>query len=188
MKTYVILMRGINVGGKNKISMTELKTFLEEQGFAHVRTFIQSGNVILQSKLGAKTVRQKIEKGLPGKFKLDSSMIKVLALTSEQLQKIVDDKPKGFGDEPGKYHSDVVFLMGISADEAMKVFKPREGVDNVWQGDLAIYSQRLSAQRTQSRLSKIIGTPAYQSMTIRNWNTTTKLLKILEEIDTHKEA
>ena len=78
--------------------------------------------------------------------------------------------------------------MGISADEAMKVFKPREGVDNVWQGDLAIYSQRLSAQRTQSRLSKIIGTPAYQSMTIRNWNTTTKLLKILEEIDTHKEA
>ena len=188
MKTYVILMRGINVGGKNKISMTELKTFLEEQGFAHVRTFIQSGNVILQSKLGAKTVRQKIEKGLPARFKLDSSMIKVLALTSEQLQKIVDDKPKGFGDEPGKYHSDVVFLMGISADEAMKVFKPREGVDNVWQGDLAIYSQRLSAKRTQSRLSQIIGTPAYQSMTIRNWNTTTKLLKILEEIDTHKEA
>ncbi|HKG55257.1 MAG TPA: DUF1697 domain-containing protein [Anaerolineales bacterium] len=188
MKTYVILMRGINVGGKNKISMVELKSFLEEQGFEHVRTFIQSGNVILQSKLGAKTVRQKIEKGLPGKFKLDSSMIKVLALTSEQLQKIVDDKPKGFGDQPKKYHSDVIFLMGIGAVEAMKVFKPREGVDNVWQGDLAIYSQRLSAKRTQSRLSKIVGTPAYQSMTIRNWNTTTKLLKILEEMDTHKGA
>lgn len=186
MNTYVILMRGINVGGKNKIPMTELKLFLEEQGFDNVMTFIQSGNVILQSKLDAKTLSQKIEKSLPRKFKLDSSIIKVLVLTNEQLQMIVEKKPKGFGDQPEKYHSDVIFLMGISADEAIKVFKPREGVDKVWQGDLAIYSQRLSAKRTKSRLSKIVGTPVYQSMTIRSWNTTTKLLKILEEIDTRK--
>src|SRR5258705_11801515 len=186
MNTYVILMRGINVGGKNKIPMTELKLFLEEEGFDNVMTFIQSGNVILQSKLDAKTLSQKIEKSLQRKFKLDSSIIKVLVLTNEQLQMIVDKKPKGFGDQPEKYHSDVIFLMGISADEAIKVFEPREGVDKVWQGDLAIYSQRLSAKRTKSRLSKIVGTPVYQSMTIRSWNTTTKLLKILEEIDTRK--
>jgi uncharacterized protein (DUF1697 family) len=188
MNTYVILMRGINVGGKNKIPMTELKLFLEEQGFDNVKTFIQSGNVILQSKLAAKTLGQKIEKSLPGKFKLDSSMIKVLVLTHEQLQLIVDHKPKGFGDQPEKYHSDVIFLMGISADEAIKVFKPREGVDQIWPGELAIYSQRLSAERTKSRLNRIVGTPAYQSMTIRNWNTTTKLLKILEEIETRKDV
>jgi len=186
MNIYVILLRGINVGGKNKIPMTELKLFLEEQGFDNVMTFIQSGNVILQSKLDAKTLSQKIEKSLPRKFKLDSSIIKVLVLTNEQLQMIVDNKPKDFGDQPEKYHSDVIFLIGISADEAIKVFEPREGVDKVWQGDLAIYSQRLSAKRTKSRLSKIVGTPVYQSMTIRSWNTTTKLLKILEEIDTRK--
>jgi len=186
MNTYVILMRGINIGGKNKIPMTELKLLLEEQGFDNVMTFIQSGNVILESKLDAKTLSQKIEKRLPRKFKLDSSIIKVLVLTNEQLQMIVDKKPKGFGDQPEKYHSDVIFLIGISADEAIKVFEPREGVDKVWQGDLAIYSQRLSAKRTKSRLNKIVGTPAYQSMTIRSWNTTTKLLKILEEIDTRK--
>jgi uncharacterized protein (DUF1697 family) len=51
-----------------------------------------------------------------------------------------------------------------------------------------IYSQRLSSLRTKSRLSNIIGTPAYQSMTIRSWNTTTQLLKILEEIETRKEG
>lgn len=186
MNTYVILMRGINVGGKNKIPMTELKLFLEEQGFDNVKTFIQSGNVILQSKLDAKTLGQKIEKSLPTKFKLDSSMIKVLVLTHKQLQMIVDHKPKGFGDQPEKYHSDVIFLMGLNADEAIKVFKPREGVDQVWPGELAIYSQRLSAERTKSRLNRIVGTPAYQSMTIRNWNTTTKLLQLLEELDTGK--
>ncbi|MFN2195678.1 MAG: DUF1697 domain-containing protein, partial [Anaerolineales bacterium] len=59
---------------------------------------------------------------------------------------------------------------------------PREGVDQVWPGDDVIYSQRLSALRTKSRLSKIMGTPAYKSMTIRNWNTTTKLLEILKKI------
>ena len=58
----------------------------------------------------------------------------------------------------------------------MTVFSPREGVDHVWPGAGVIYSQRLSAQRTKSRLGKIVGTPAYGSMTIRNWATTTKLV------------
>jgi uncharacterized protein (DUF1697 family) len=72
--------------------------------------------------------------------------------------------------------------MEITIDEAMKVFKPKEGVDTIWEGDMVIYSQRLSAKRTQSRLSKIVGTPVYKSMTIRNWNTTTKLLQMIEKI------
>jgi uncharacterized protein (DUF1697 family) len=70
--------------------------------------------------------------------------------------------------------------MGISAAEAMKVFDPREGVDTVWPGNGVIYSQRLSAKRTKSRLSKMVGTPAYKSMTIRSWNTTTKLLELFD--------
>lgn len=186
MNTYVVLLRGINVGGKNKIPMTQLSRFLEEQGCSHVTTYIQSGNAIVQSKLDAKTLSRAIEKNLPREFKLDSSMVKVLVLTNEQLQRIVDKKPKGFGDQPEKYHSDVIFLMGIGAGEAMQVFEPREGVDKVWPGDLAIYSQRLSAKRTKSRLSKIVGTSAYQSMTIRSWNTTTKLLNLLGEIGRNK--
>jgi uncharacterized protein (DUF1697 family) len=183
MTTYVILMRGINVGGKNKISMAELKSFLEELGFRNVITYIQSGNVILQSELDAETIRQKVEASLPSRFKLDSTMVKVLVLTRKQLQRIVANKPKGFGDQPEKYHSDAIFLMGVDATQAMAVFSPREGVDEVWAGEGVIYSQRLSAQRTKSRLGRIVGTPVYQSMTIRNWNTTTKLLEILKRVD-----
>jgi uncharacterized protein (DUF1697 family) len=183
MKTYVILLRGINVGGKNKISMAELKLFLQEQGFTNVVTYIQSGNVVLQSNLGAKTIAQNIEEGLPTRFKLDSSIIRVLVLTRKELQGIVDNKPKGFGDQPAKHHSDVIFLMGISAVQALPVFSPREGVDEVWSGEGVIYSQRLSDQRTKSRLGRIVGTPVYQFMTIRNWNTTTKLLEIAQKVD-----
>ena len=63
----------------------------------------------------------------------------------------------------------------------MKVFDPREGVDAVWPGKGVIYHQRLSARRTKSRLSKVVGTPAYKAMTIRSWATTSKLLELLEQ-------
>ena len=156
---------------------------MEELGFSNVSTYIASGNVILESGKRPDEIKAQIEAALPESFKLDSELIKVLVLTRNQLQAVIDNRPKGFGEQPEKYHSDAIFLMGIDAAQAMPVFDPREGVDKVWPGDGVIYSQRLSAQRTKSRLGKIVGTPVYQSMTIRSWNTTTKLLKILEEID-----
>ncbi len=183
MMTYVILIRGINVGGKNKIPMAELKRYLDAHGFDSVTTYIQSGNVILKSDLNAETLASQFETILATKFKLDSPQIKVLALTRAQFQHIVENKPKGFGEEPDKYHSDAIFLMGIDAKETLSVFDPREGVDQVWAGEGVIYSQRLSAQRTKSRLNKIMAVPAYKLMTIRNWNTTTKLLDLLIKAD-----
>lgn len=183
MNTFVILIRGINVGGKNKVSMVELKKCLEELEFSNISTFIASGNVILTSDKRADEVQAQIEKALPESFKLDSELIKILVLTRNQLQAIIDNKPEGFGEQPDKYHSDAIFLMGIDAAQALPVFNPKEGVDKVWLGNGVIYSQRLSALRTKSRLSRIVGTPAYQSMTIRSWSTTTKLLEILKDAD-----
>jgi uncharacterized protein (DUF1697 family) len=182
MNTYVILMRGINVGGKNKVPMAGLKKCLEELGFSNVSTYIASGNVILKSDKCADEIKAMIEEALPNSFKLDNELIKVLVLTRDQFQAVIDNKPEDFGEQPEKYHSDAIFLLGIDAAHAMHVFDPREGVDKVWPGIGVIYSQRLSSQRTKSRLSKIMATPLYKSMTIRSWSTTTKLLEILEKI------
>lgn len=176
MNTYVILLRGIIVGGKNKVPMAALRKCLEELGFFSVSTYIASGNVILKSDKHPDEIKALIEEALLANFKLDSELIKVLVLTCDQLKAVIDNKPEGFGEQPGKYHSDAIFLIGIDPAEAMLVFDPREGVDKVWPGDGVIYSQRLSAERTRSRLGKIVGTPPYQSMTIRSWNTTTNLL------------
>jgi uncharacterized protein (DUF1697 family) len=184
MNTYIILLRGINVGGKNKVSMASLRKCLEELGFSNVSTYIASGNVILKSDKPADKIKAQIEKALPESFKLDDELIKVLVLTRKQFQAVIENKPKGFGEQPDKYHSDAIFLIGITPEKALSVFAPREGVDRIWPGDGVIYSQRLSSQRTKSRLGKIAGTPVYKSMTIRSWNTTTKLLKILDETDT----
>jgi uncharacterized protein (DUF1697 family) len=180
MSTYVVLLRGINVGGKNKVPMADLRGCLEELGFSNVSTYIASGNVILESDERPDEVGAQIEAALPARFRLDSELIKALVLSHDQLKAIIDNKPGGFGEQPDTYLSDAIFLIGIDLDEAMSVFSPREGVDHVWPGDGVFYSQRLSAQRTKSRLGKIVGAPAYRSMTIRSWNTTTKLLELLE--------
>jgi len=101
-------------------------------------------------------------------------------LTRDQLQAVIDNKPEGFGEQPEKYHSDAIFLIGIDSTQVMPVFKPREGIDKVWPGDGVIYSQRLSSRRTKSRLKRIMATPEYKFMTIRSWSTTTKLLEMTE--------
>lgn len=180
MQSYVILLRGINVGGKNKVPMVDLRKCLEQLGFSHVSTYIASGNVLLESDKNSREIKKLIEDILPKSFKLDSELVKVLVLSESELRAVIDNKPKGFGEEPDKYHSDAIFLIDVDTTQVMPVFNPREGVDKVWAGHSVIYSQRLSAERTKSRLSIIAMSPLYKSMTIRNWNTTTKLLELLE--------
>ncbi len=183
MKSYLILLRGVNVGGKNKVPMADLRQCLEELGFSDVSTYIASGNALLKSNQSASTIKSQVEAALPQRFNLDSELIKVLVLTHQQLQAVIDQKPAGFGDEPDTYHSDAIFLISLDAAEAMPVFDPRAGVDSIWPGDGVIYSQRLSAQRTKSRLGKIVGTLPYKDMTIRSWSTTTKLLELLSQME-----
>jgi uncharacterized protein (DUF1697 family) len=180
LSRYLVLLRGINVGGKNKVPMAALRELLEELGYADVATYIASGNVILSSDGKPDEIQQTIEAALPKAFRLDSDLIRVLVLTRAQLRAIVRGKPKGFGEQPDMYHSDAIFLIGIDAERAMEVFDPRPGVDRVWPGKGVIYSQRLSAERTKSRLNKAITTPLYKSMTIRSWSTTTALLELMK--------
>ena len=181
MPRYVILLRGINVGGKNTLSMAKLKSALEELGCENVATYINSGNVVADSKKSATAIEAEIEKELPRRFKLDSELIRVLALPKATYKKMVSGRPKGFGDEPGQYHSDAIFLMrGLKLKDALSAFDPREGVDAFWPGKGVIFHQRLSAQRTKSKLNKVLATPHYTSMTIRNWATTMKLVEMLD--------
>jgi uncharacterized protein (DUF1697 family) len=183
MTAYLVLLRGINVGGRNKVPMAELRSVLEDLVFSNVSTYIASGNVLLDSDLSAAKVASTIEDALPKAFKLHSELVRIAVLSRAELEAVVKRRPKGFGDAPGKYHSDAIFLMGIDADKAMTVFSPRDGVDTVWPGDGVIYHQRLSAQRVQSRLNRIVGTPVYASMTVRSWQTTQALLELMQKRD-----
>jgi uncharacterized protein (DUF1697 family) len=181
--SYLVLLRGINVGGRNRVPMAQLRTTLDELGFTDVSTYIASGNVLLRSEQPAATIKERIEAALPRAFALDSELVAVLVLSLAQVRAVVERKPDGFGERPETYHSDAVFLMEIDAAAAMTAFDPRPGVDRVWPGDGVVYSQRLSAERTRSRLGKIVASPLYKSMTIRSWQTTMALLGMLERLE-----
>ena len=177
---YVALLRGINVGGKNLIKMSDLKACFEKQGLETVSTYIQSGNVLFASKKsGAVELCGRIEATLTKTFDYRASVVLV---SEKQLTEVVRRAPEGFGSEPAKYRYDVLFLKApLTAAAAMKSVKTRAGVDQAFAGSGVLYFSRLVAKATQSQMGKIAGTPIYKNLTIRNWNTTTTLLRLLTE-------
>ncbi len=177
-KGFVALLRGINVGGRNLISMADLRRAFEEEGYGGVRTFIQSGNVLFETDAPRPSLEAELEAMLARRLGIQ---LVAVVRSDRQLRNIVRKAPNGLGEQPELYHSDVIFLKSpLSVGRAMAVIDPREGVDQVWPGSSVIYFTRLSERRSQSRMSRIVGTPEYRLMTIRNWSTTTKLLDLLD--------
>lgn len=183
MNTFLVLLRGVNVGGNNALAMGTLRVALTKQGFLQVSTYINSGNIILQSDQQPKEIQTRIESLLLGTFRLNTVTVKALVLSYQQFQAIIDARPKGFGEQPEVYDSDVLFLIDTPIHEVLPLFQTREGVDMLWPGDGVVYFQRQHAQRTKSKLSKIVMTPAYKSITIRSWNTTRKLFILLNDLN-----
>jgi len=178
MKTRCIaLLRGINVGGNNIIKMTDLKTCFEEMGFTNVTTYIQSGNVLFDSQ-GNNQIQltEQIEKTLSACFNYTS---KIVLVSQQNLIQLVNNTPEGFGVHPDEYRYDIIFLKSpLTSEEALSKIKTKEGVDFVKPGEGVLYFSRLSEKSSQSQMAKMIGTAIYKELTIRNWNTTTKLCKL----------
>lgn len=179
VSTHVALLRGINVGGRNPVPMADLRAAFETEGFTEVRTYIQSGNVIFRTDRAARSLEADIEAMLERRLGLP---LVVVTRSHRQLRSVIDRAPDGFGQEPDRYHSDVVFLKApLTSRTALRVVELREEVDRAWPGAGVLYFERLSARRAQSRMSKLVSTPEYQQMTIRNWNTATRLLQLCDE-------
>jgi uncharacterized protein (DUF1697 family) len=179
MIVYAALLRGINVGGKNIIKMTDLKTCVESLGLANVETYIQSGNVLFHTgEVDQVHLESRLEEALSAAFHYDST---VVVRSAEEIKNTITQAPPGFGSEPDMYRYDVIFLkQPLTSSEAMESITTREGVDQAFGGKGVLYFSRLISRASQSRLTRIIGMPIYQSMTIRNWNTTTKLASLME--------
>lgn len=178
MARYVALLRGINVGGKNLVRMPALRRWFEAQGFDAVETYIQSGNVLFTTRERGAPVVARIEAGLSRQFRYEAS---VVLRSLAQLRAVVEAAPDGFGALPALYRYDVIFLKEpLSAAEANADVPAKSGVDRVVAGAGVLYCSRLVAKASQSRMSRVTALPIYRRMTIRNWNTTTRLLELME--------
>jgi uncharacterized protein (DUF1697 family) len=179
MSGYVALLRGINVGGKHLIKMADLKCCFEGLGFGNVATYIQSGNVVFEAAGSTPSkLASQIESALAQAFQYRSW---VAVRSHKQMQQVVARAPAGFGEDPAAYLCDVIFLKAeLPAAEAIKDVRVRTEVDTAFAGAGVLYFSRLRARATQSYLNRIMGLSIYRGMTIRNWNTTTKLLALLD--------
>ena len=177
---YVALLRGINVGGNNLIKMIELRSSFASMGFGDVVTYIQSGNVVFSSKQTNKTkLTALIEKALSEAFSYES---KVVVISRSDMEQVVAQAPKGFGKDTELYRYDVLFVKEpLKTSEALKDAPTAPGVDTVHAGDHALYFRRLVSKATQSKLNKLVQRPVYKNLTVRNWNTTIKLLQMVKE-------
>ncbi len=176
---HVALLRGINVGGKNPVPMAALRDVFAEIGATDVATYIQSGNVLFDGgRTGAAAWTTRIEAALSERFGYQAT---VVVRSGGELRTTVADAPHGFGDDPDAYRYDVLFLKEpLTAATAMQHVETRDGVDVVVAGTSVLYFSRVTARATQSRMSRIVGTPIYPRLTIRNWRTTTTLLAMLD--------
>ena len=178
MPRYVALLRGINVGGKNLIRMPALAACFEAQRLTDVSTYIQSGNVLFSARQGAAALERRLEAALADAFSYRAT---VVVRSHQQLAAVVARAPRGFGTQPARYRYDVIFLKGpLTAAAALADVPRKDGVDQVFAGAGVVYASRLVAKASQSRIGRLTALPIYQQMTIRNWNTTTALLRLLQ--------
>ena len=122
-----MLLRGINVGGKNPVPMADLRAALTDAGYDDVRTYIQSGNVLLSTDAPARGLEAAIEAVLADRY---GTPIPVVVRSHRQLDAIVKKAPRGFGTQPSKHHCDVLFLKSpLTVKKAVSAMQLREGVD-----------------------------------------------------------
>lgn len=181
MTSYLCLLRGINVGGKNIIKMTDLKSCFQTMGFQSVQTYIQSGNVLFKSEIeNQEQLTTQIEQKLEQTFQYQA---KVVLVNQQFLTQVVANKPENFGSEPNELKYDVFFIKPpLTAEIVFPEIPTKTGVDFIWCQNHVIYYSRKSAHSGQSHITKIIGTSLYKQMTIRNWNTTQKLAQLITNL------
>lgn len=178
-RRWCVLLRGINVGGKNLIKMADLRRCLEDLGHHDVTTYIQSGNVLLTTPkpVTAAALTTQVAGALEATFGMP---IPVAVIDADRLAAVVAEAPGGFGAEPDLYRYNVLFLLDpVTPAEVIAELRPHPEVDEAHAGTHAVYFRHISARASQSRLTRITQSPLYRSITIRNWNTTTKLASMV---------
>ena len=109
MKRYIALLRGINISGRNKIAMAELKEGITELGFADVVTYLNSGNVVFSSDVDDKSIlSDKINGMIKERFGLD---IPVFIILQEELKELLDNAPDWWGDDNKEIYDNLIFIM-----------------------------------------------------------------------------
>lgn len=177
---FVALLRGVNVGGNNMISMTSLKESFEKLGFTQIATYINSGNIIFKSKeTDARKLEKKIEQMLLKEYALDS---KVVLRSLAEMETLVESLPRGWNGD-GSWRYNVMFLRHTVDSEDLLADLPinTEIEEVVYRPGALLWSIQF-ADSGKSKMAKLVSRKIYKEMTVRNLNTTRKLCELMKKL------
>jgi uncharacterized protein (DUF1697 family) len=178
MARHILLLRGINLAARNRIAMADLRGVLEDASFDDVRTYLQSGNVVVASKAKSDDVARKTERLIAKHFGLD---IAVVARSRAQLAKIVERNPlQKVAKNPKRYQ--VSFLASKPGRDVIErveaAAEPPEQVVAIGREIYAWHPETIARSRLWTLLA---GQKLGVIATARNWTTVTSLLELADD-------
>ena len=177
MPRQIVLLRGINIGSRNRIAMPALREELEDAGFGDVKTYVQSGNVVLTSRAAPATVARKVERLIADRFGLD---IDVVVRTRDEVAEVVRRNPLGkVAKDPKRYQ--VSFLDTAPDPEVVRKLEglAASGEQLVADGR-EIYAWHPDGVARSKLWAALAGRGLGVTATARNWTTVTKLLELAD--------
>ncbi len=174
----IVLLRGINIGPRNRVAMPALRELLTGAGFDDVRTYVQSGNVVLSTRRKERAVARACEELIASELGLE---IPVVVRTRDELAEIVRRNPLGeVADDPKRYQ--VSFLEAEPDPRALEKLSELavagERIEAIGREIYAWHPDGVARSKLWAGLAgKSLGVKA----TARNWTTVTTLLEMAEE-------
>ena len=173
--TYLALLRGINVGGHNKVPMVQLQATFEALGYTNVITYINSGNVLFSDARNIPELQPAIENALLETF---GFTVKALVISKQNLNTIAAALPIAWHND-ATMKCDIMFLWAEkNTPSVVNELSAQPGIDSIIYVDGALIWSVPRDQLTKSGLTKLVGTKLYKKMTIRNCNTVRTLAEL----------
>lgn len=176
---YIALLRGINISGKNKISMSELKVELENNKYQNVVTYLNSGNIIFESNIDNKeTIMKAIYKIIKNRFNLE---IPVFIMTTSELEDALKHNPDWWGTDNKEIYDNLIFIIPPTKYEEVynTIGEPSKDIEKIEEyNNYIFWSFDLKKYKKANWWIKTASTDIKDKITIRTANTMKKVLEI----------
>ena len=177
MKRYIAFLRGVNISGKNKVPMAELKKGFEELDFSEVKTYLNSGNVAFSSdEDNIEVLTSQAETMINRKFGLD---IPVFVISKEKLEDILQNAPEWWGDENKEIYDNLIFIMPPATFSEVwgEIGEPKEELEKIKEYRETVFwsFSRKDYQKT-NWWPKTASANISSKLTIRTANTVRKIV------------
>ena len=180
--TYVAFLRGINVGGNNIVSMAALKERFAGLGFDDVASYINSGNILFRAKeKDARKLERKIDAMLEAELDLTG---RTVVRSRTEMRQLVDTIDRTWKRPSADWRYYILFLRhNIDSESVLDALTPKPKIEEVVYCPGTLLWRARVADLTRSGVQKITGMPIYKDLTIRNLNTTRKVLALMDTME-----